>query len=225
MVTRVYLVRHCQTVGNLTGIFQGGIDTEPSERGLQQLELLALRFRNTKIDKIYSSPLGRALKTAEVINKYHGLDIIPESGIREISVGDIDGRQWAEVPKLYPEAARAWNDDPAEFVSPGGETMREVFGRVREAFLRLAKENQGKTIMLVSHGCALRSLLCFCMGKNIEDMNEVDFGGNTAVSLVEYEDGELKLIFANNDSHLPEEWTRGSKLHQPKFPVESEDKQ
>ncbi len=222
MVTRVYLVRHCQTVGNLTGIFQGGIDTEPSERGLQQLELLALRFRNIKLDKIYSSPLGRALKTAEVINQYHGLPIKTEAGIREISVGDIDGRTWAEVPKLYPEAAKVWNDSPCDFVSPGGETMREVFHRVQEAFLRLARENEGRTIMLVSHGCALRNLLCFCMGKAIEDMNEVDFGGNTAVSLVEYEDGEVRLVFANDDSHLPEEWTRGSKLHQPRFPMESE---
>ena len=217
MVTRVYLVRHCQTVGNLAGIFQGGIDTEPSERGLQQLELLALRFRNMKVDRIISSPQGRALKTAEAINKFHGLKVEIENDIREISVGDIDGRTWAEVPPLYPEAARAWNLDPAEFVSPGGETMREVFHRVSSAFERIAAENTGKTIILVSHGCALRNLLCHCFGKRIEELDSVDFGTNTAVSLVEWEDGQCRVVYSNDVSHLPEELGGGNKRHKPGF--------
>ena len=217
MVTRVFLVRHCQTVGNLDGIFQGGVDTEPSERGLQQLELLALRFRNMKIHRIITSPQGRAVKTAEAINKYHGLDVETEKDIREISVGDIDGRKWAEVPVLYPEAATAWNLTPSEFVSPGGETMREVFHRVSAAFEKIAAENTGKTIVLVSHGCALRNLLCHCFGKKIEDLGSVDFGTNTAVSLIEWEEGECKVIFSNDASHLPEELGGGNKLHKPGF--------
>lgn len=217
MVTRVYLVRHCQTLGNLQGIFQGGIDTEPSERGLQQLELLALRFRNIKIDAIYSSPQGRAMTTAGYINKYHSLALQPEEGIREISVGDIDGRPWDEVPPLYPEAATAWNLDPANFVSPGGETMRAVFERVSETYERIAAGNKGRTVVLVSHGCALRNLLCHCFGKSIEELDSVDFGTNTAVSLIEWEDGRSRVIFSNDVSHLPEELGGGNKRHKPGF--------
>ena len=71
MVTRLYIVRHCQSTGNIAGRFQGRFDAPVSPQGEQQLELLSLRFRNEAIDAVYSSPLTRAYRTAEAINRFH----------------------------------------------------------------------------------------------------------------------------------------------------------
>lgn len=207
-MVRLYLVRHCQTVGNLNGIFQGSVDTAPSEQGLVQLDLLALRFRNVPLDGIYTSPLGRAVRTAEAVNRFHGLPIQTEDGLREIGVGKMDGTEWRTIPDSYPESARQWNEEPWLFASDGGETMREVYDRISAAFVRIAGANEGRTLALVSHGCALRNLLCYCLGKPLEELNQVDFGCNTAVSLVEYEDGAVRVVYANDASHLPEETRR-----------------
>jgi broad specificity phosphatase PhoE len=210
MVTKIYLVRHCQTMGNLERIFQGQTDTEPSPDGIIQLDLLSIRFRNVHLDKIYSSTLGRAVKTAEAINKFHNVSHEKLDGFREICVGKMDGMNWDEIPEIYPDKAIAWNENPCEFVSDGGETMRDVYARMSETFENVVKDNPGKTIAVVSHGCALRNLLCYCMNKPIEELNDVDFGVNTAVSLVEAELGSRKIVFSNDASHLPDKWNKKS---------------
>ena len=72
----LYLVRHCESLGNRENIFQGQLDLDISATGEKQLALLALRFRNIPIDAVYSSPLKRAYKTAEAVDLYHSLPII-----------------------------------------------------------------------------------------------------------------------------------------------------
>lgn len=216
VMVKIYLVRHCQTLGNVNRMFQGCTDTEPSEEGLKQLELLALRFRNVHLDKIYSSNLGRAVKTAQSINKYHNIEHIELEGIREINVGKIDGMDWEKIPEKYPEFAKLWNDQPQDFISDGGETMREVFNRVSRTFDEIVSENEGKTVAIVSHGCALRNLMCYCLNKPIEELNSVDFGSNTAVSLVEVEDGVRRVVIQNDVSHIPGDH---SKPHSARFTI------
>lgn len=76
--TRILLVRHCEAEGNTNGRFQGSSDCGISGNGEKQLELLALRLRNIRIDAMYSSPLKRAWLTAEAVNRYHHLPIHAE---------------------------------------------------------------------------------------------------------------------------------------------------
>ena len=71
MVTTVIIVRHCQSMGNTEGRFQGRFDADVTPVGEQQMELLSLRFRNEKLDALYTSPLLRARRTAEAVNRYH----------------------------------------------------------------------------------------------------------------------------------------------------------
>ena len=88
---RILLIRHCETEGNLLHVFQGQNDTPVSARGQEQLTLLALRCRNIPIDVIYTSPLGRAVKTAEAVNTYHHVHIKPHAGLLEIHGGIWEG--------------------------------------------------------------------------------------------------------------------------------------
>lgn len=204
-MTKIYLVRHAEALGNVREFFQGRTDCEVSERGEKQLECLAEHFKNIPIEAIYSSPLKRTLLTAAAVNKYHNLPIQKDEGIIEINGGVWEGKPWADLPKLYPVEYGLWKNRMEDFYIEDGEKMTEVFDRMKSAMDRIAAENEGKTIAVVSHGCALRNFLCYAMGKPISALKDVGWSDNTAVSLVEYESGVPKIIFKNNNEHLPDE--------------------
>ena len=88
---KLIIVRHGVTEWNKEGRLQGKKDIPLSKEGEEQADKLAKRLKDEKIDKIYASPLKRACKTAEIINKYHKLPINIEDGLREISYGIFDG--------------------------------------------------------------------------------------------------------------------------------------
>ena len=200
---RIYFVRHAEAMGNVLEFFQGRTDTEVSEKGQAQLECLAERFRDIPIEKIYSSPLKRAAATAEAVNRHHGLPIIFDEGLIEINGGVWEGKPWSEFPVLYPTEYELWRNKMEDFYIKDGEKMIEVFERMKNAVGNIAAQNQGRTIAVVSHGCALRNYLCYANGDGIECLKDVGWSDNTAVSLVEYDDGLVpKIIFKNDGTHL-----------------------
>ncbi len=203
---KIYFVRHAEAMGNVLEFFQGRTDCEVSEKGIKQLECLAKRFKDIPIERIYSSPLKRTMATAEAVNKYHGLPIIRDERLIEINGGVWEGRKWSDLPELYPVEYDLWKNKMEDFYIEGGEKMTEVYSRMKAAVQDIASQNRGRTIAVVSHGCALRNYLCFAMGKPIQFLKDVGWSDNTAVSLVEY-DEELrpKIIFKNSNDHLPEE--------------------
>ena len=87
-MTTVYLVRHAKSVGNTERIFQGRSNLGLSSEGMAQLPQLAERFREIPLDAIYSSPLQRAMQTAEAVNHYHHLPVQTEEGLCEIFAGE-----------------------------------------------------------------------------------------------------------------------------------------
>lgn len=210
-MTKIYLVRHAEAMGNVEEFFQGQTDCELSEKGKKQLELLAERFRDIPIEAIYSSPLKRTIDTAEAVNKYHNLPIIRDDGLIEINGGVWEGKPWADLPKLYPVEHDLWQNKMQDFYVADGERMTEVFERMKNAVDKIAAENDGRTIAVVSHGCALRNFLCYAMGKPISALKDVGWSDNTAVSLVEYENGVPKIIFKNSNDHLTGELSTLSK--------------
>lgn len=209
MVTRLIIVRHCQSAGNLSGRFQGRFDADVSAAGEQQLDLLSLRFRNEGLDAIYSSPLVRARKTAEAVNRFHGLPILLEEDLSEIDVGEMENMRMPEIAVRFPETARLWDEAPDLCRFPGGETMREVYTRVNRAVDRIAAENRGGTVLVATHGGVIRNLYArVCFGK-LEGIRESAVFGNTGVSILEAgEDGSLSWKLLNDLSHLPEELRR-----------------
>ena len=205
-MTTVYIVRHAEAVGNSEFRFNGITDTDITEKGEHQLDSLAERFRSVSFDRIYSSPLIRTRKTADAVNRFHGLDIIIDNDIIEINGGSWEGRKMDEVGKESPELVMMWVKDPLNFKAPDGESMRDVFARVSSALKRLAAENQGKTIVVVSHGCAIKNMLCYASTGDMSEIGKPDIAENTAVSKVIFDDAlNASVEFSNDSSHLSEE--------------------
>ena len=214
MVTKIYLVRHAEAEGNVKEFFQGNIDTPLTEKGEQQLECLAERFRPVHLDAMYASPFQRAMLTAEAVDRYHDLPIEPEYALREINGGEWEGRFWKDLPALYPDAYRLWTTDMPAFCAPNGDAMTDVYNRMQNVLTEIAKAHFGETVAVVSHGCALRNFLAYVESGTINGLADVGWSDNTAVSLVEY-DGESdawKLVYKNDSAHLTPELStlRGS---------------
>ncbi len=201
--TTVYLVRHAEAMGNVLEVFQGHTDCEVSDKGRKQLDCLAERFKDVQFDAIYSSPLKRTVETAKAVNRYHSHEIILNRKLIEINGGAWENQKWADIPKLFPEEYDLWTSKMHEFSIKGGESMTEVYERMKNAVTEIIRQNIGKTIVIVSHGCAIRNYLCYAGGENIDCLEKVGWADNTAVSLVEYDESlNPTIIYKNNADHL-----------------------
>ena len=200
---KIYLIR-AEAIGNINETFQGGTDENLTEKGYRQLVELSERFKDIPLDAIYSSPLIRAKETAKAVNKYHGLDIAYDEGLIEINGGVWEGKRWKDIPLLYPVEYNLWTYEMHKFYIEDGESLVEVSERMQKTIGDIVSQNVGKNIAVVSHGCAIKTYLCFASGKTLDKIQEMGWSDNTSVSLIEYEDDLIpRIIYKNNSDHLP----------------------
>ena len=202
MSAKLIIVRHGEAAGNHERYFQGHADGAISQRGKEQLKALAARFESVEFDAIYSSPLTRARETAEACNCRMKLPVQLDERLIEINGGVFEGVRWADLPEKFPEQAKLWDAQPWLFHPENGEAMTEVRERISQAVCDIAAANEGKTVVITSHGCAIRNLLCWAKRWPIERLNDVAWCDNTAISVIEIENGLPTLISENDNSHI-----------------------
>ena len=206
-MTYIYLVRHCEAMGNQKRLFQGSTDCDISEIGAKQLEYLKARFSNIKLDAIYSSPLLRAQKTAQAVSYGKGLEIITRKNLAELDGGVVEGKPFVEAFNAIPGLADAWNNHPQDFAPEGGEAMKDAYVRIYDEILALARQNRNKTIAAATHGGVLRCLMCRVLYYDITRLKDVPWCENTAVTLLKIDDDDkIGVEFFNDYSHVPSEY-------------------
>ena len=208
-LTKIYFVRHCEATGNLDRTFQGSIDTDITELGEKQLEKLSERFKNIKLDKIYTSPLLRAKKTALAVKGENDVEIEVLDGIIELNGGVLEGKPIMVSFEKYPHLKDAWFNHPEDFYPENGEAMCDAYDRIKKSFFDLVEKHKGETIACTSHGGIIRCLECFLTYNDIKQLKNVPFFGNTAVGLFVVDDeNKVEIKFTNDYSHLPPELFR-----------------
>ncbi len=196
-------MRHGYSEGNLLGEFHGHMDGDLTDLGHEQAERAGVYLKDRKIDVAYSSDLRRAYKTALHITKYHGIEPIKDENLREIYAGEWEGKKFSELERDYPELYGTWRSDPADFVSIDGESMREVYDRLKTEVERIVGENRGKTVLVATHATPLRCLACTWLGKPLSEFNSVAWMNNAAISEIDYaDDGTITPIVINYTEHL-----------------------
>lgn len=206
-MVKIYLVRHCEAAGNKAKLFQGAIDCDISENGREQLAFLHERFKNIHIDKAFSSPLMRAYKTAMAAVWGKGIEVLKIADLTEINGGELEGRPFTEIFADGTVYGDTWYNHPQNFVPKGGESMREVYERIWRGVKAIADdpENEGKTLLIASHGAAIRNLLCRLQYGSIEKLRITEWSANTAVTLLTADENGISIEYSNDLSHLPEE--------------------
>ena len=201
-MTKLYLIRHAEAEGNLYRIAQGQYNSILTDRGCRQVEALERRFAEISVDAVYSSDLYRTCATASAIYRPKGLHLNRRRDLREICVGKWEQRTWGDIAREDPEQMENFSHHLERWHVDGAETPEQVRDRVLSAVQEIAAENEGRTVAVFSHGCAIRILLATLQGLSIAQLGETAHGDNTAVSLLEVENGVLRVVFRDDNSHL-----------------------
>lgn len=206
-MTYIYLIRHCEAMGNQKRLFQGSTDCDISDTGAKQLEYLAERFKSIKLDAVFSSPLIRTQKTAHAIADYKGLPVILRENLIELHGGIVEGKPFQEAFSSIEGLADAWNNHPQDFAPQGGEPMRNAYERIYTEILNLAQQNRNKTIAVATHGGVSRCLMCRILYNDINRLKDVPWCENTAVTLLKIDDdNKIGVEFFNDYSHVPSQY-------------------
>ncbi len=200
-MTLAYLMRHGQTAWNKSEIFRGRADVPLNETGLKEAELAAAYFRDRKVDAVYSSPISRAVQTAEKIADALGLKVLPHPGITDMSFGDWEGRPIKEVEHRDAERFRLWQEAPHLLKVPGGESLAEVRTRAVAALEDAIRKHEKGTVIMVTHRVVTKVLICAILGLDESHFWQID-QDSTAINLVRYKGGRYALSLMNETCHL-----------------------
>lgn len=195
---KLYLIRHGVTDQNKRRCLQGRSDIELNEDGRDLARKTAEGLKDVDFDLIFTSPLKRAYETAEIIRGDRKIPLIPREELLEISFGTYEGLCFGKDHYNIPdEAFMNFFHKPQEYTTPPeGESFEQVIARTGLLLQELKQKPEygDKTILLSTHGCALKAVLA-----NITKVPMKDFWGegvhkNCAVSLVELVEGEFVLV-------------------------------
>jgi len=202
-MTRLIIVRHAESHLNLLNRIQGQMDSKLTPKGMKQAARLAVRMKNFKIDKIYSSDLGRAYSTTVEITKHLKTKIVSDPRLREIHLGTWEGMTPAEVDELYDRGYQKWLKKPSECRIPKSERLtsfrKRITGRVRE----IALANPKKTVLLVTHGGAITAMLSEWLKADFDTLLLNLHIENTSLLFAEFTEKRIRIHGINDTAHLP----------------------
>ena len=201
-MTTLILVRHGESVWNRAGRIQGQVNSPLTDLGINQAKAISDHLSGILLNQeleIYTSPLDRAIQTAEIIAQ--GIDhpsskIIIEERLNDFNVGEISGTfGWDKVAEIFPEQAQLRLQDPMRFHPSGGESGAEFEARLRSLLEDLMDD--GALKLMVSHGIVnkfIRGILKNLSGKEMVQLGESQ---NTIYRLEEGEETEIKILPLN----------------------------
>eukprot|EP00291_Cryptomonas_curvata_P016882 CAMPEP_0172168714 /NCGR_PEP_ID=MMETSP1050-20130122/10302_1 /TAXON_ID=233186 /ORGANISM="Cryptomonas curvata, Strain CCAP979/52" /LENGTH=215 /DNA_ID=CAMNT_0012839689 /DNA_START=137 /DNA_END=781 /DNA_ORIENTATION=+ len=164
----ILLIRHGETEWNSLGKWQGQQDSPLTDQGISQAAALGHRLKLSlqQVDRVYSSDLPRAKRTAEIINAILAArePVHEVSLLRERSFGIFEGRTRDEVMKDFPTQYTAFQKFDLDYAVDGGESRRQVLDRAMQGLEQIADDNAGGTVLVVSHGAVLSIVMRHLLG-------------------------------------------------------------
>lgn len=206
-MTTVYLTRHGQTVWNLDKRLQGSGNSDLTDLGIYQAEQLKKRLDNINLDIVYTSPLERAKKTANILRGNRDIEVVDVDGFKEISFGEYEGHTEEELLKVGKgkEIKEIFNGS-MDIKAPGGESLRELYNRVGEALDNILKNSINKNILIVAHGMTLKAIMNY-FNKGNGFYKEIM--GQASLSKINCFDDRFDFEFINDSNHIDKKINSG----------------
>lgn len=199
--TELIVVRHGETVWNREGRQQGWLDTDLTELGVAQTQAVAEGLAEAGIAAVYSSDLGRAVKSAQIIAEKLGLAVVTEERLRERNLGIVQGMTLAEFAEEKPDEYARFSSCDADYVVPEGESRRQISERVVASVNDIAGRHEGKRVLLVAHGGVLNSMFRYAVG--LEPAGERGFLlYNSSINMFVVRNGKWQLARWGDTHHL-----------------------
>ncbi len=191
---RLYIIRHGETPWNTQLRLQGMSDTELNEKGRALAEATAQAMREIPFDLALTSPLKRAEETARIILAGRDIPLLYEPRIREISFGELEGRQLTREERENPGTEFYHFFHAPEHYRPaaGGERIQDLLARTADFLeeLRHKEEWRDRTILVSTHGAASRALLAAIRHAPLSDFWCGGVPKNCAVTIADLEHGD-----------------------------------
>lgn len=201
----IYVIRHGRTALNVQKVFRGHLDGPLDAVGFEQAELTGKFLQDVDLGAIYTSPLERAVQTAEAIKKYQndGVAVVSEPGFMDLSYGEWEGKTYPQVQEQYPELYRLWETDPRAVKVPGAETLQAAKKRTWSALQRLISESTGPALAIVSHRVVNKLLLTGMLGLTESEFWKLQ-QDTCCVNVIEYkrQTDEFAVLKMNESLHV-----------------------
>lgn len=194
----VYLLRHGQTSWNADGNrYCGRTDLPLTGLGTEQANAVFKQLTSISFNAVYSSPLQRAFKTAQIASG--NKEVIKDQRLIEADFGNWEGKTREQFMEEDPLLWDAWSNDPTKTKAGGtGETAMEVIERVDTFFSSLLQEKVSGNILVVAHNAVNRFYLAYKLGMKIKDYRKL-VQENSTITLFQLDDhGELTLYHLNS---------------------------
>ena len=202
-MTTLLLIRHGESEANRQNIFAGQIDPELQNRGVAQAELTAKYIvENYKVDKIYSSDLKRAYKTAKCLGDLLGMEVIADQRLREIDGGKWEGENYLHLLDKYPVEFGNWINHIGKAFCPDGESVIQLGERMMDVLTEIAQNNDGKTVAIGTHAASIRVAQSIVQTGGLKDMENVPWVSNASVTVLTYDNGKWDVPVVSEDKHL-----------------------
>ncbi len=203
-MTTFFLIRHaaCGGLGQKLWGRTPGICL--NEKGEMQAQHLAERFKNIKLDALYSSPLERALQTADVVARNMKLEVRKSAAANEINFGEWTGKTFDELSN--DGQWRRFNSHRSMTKIPGGESFLEVQNRIVKEIEELAAQHGKGQVAIVSHADVIRAAVAYFAATPIDMILRFEISP-CSVSVLAVNDDNATLLTINSTSDLTQLWT------------------
>lgn len=206
-MVKFIIIRHGYSQFNKEERFTGQLDIPLDDLGVIQAKLTAdYIVQNFRIDAIYSSNLSRAINTAKPISEVLKLPIHLDEGLMEMYAGCWQGMLVEDIKKQYPKEFELWATDEGLARCGDGESTEELIERCKKTFHKIAEENEGKTILISTHGGVVSAIHCGWLQIPLAEMKNLPHVANASVTVAEYNTQKktAKFLQIGYHEHLKE---------------------
>lgn len=199
---RLIVVRHGETLWNTQGRWQGHDDSSLTPKGLSQAEAVGRHLSNEDFSIIYTSDLGRARHTAEIIADATGKTVKSETRLRERHLGVFQGLTVSEMAEQYPELFHQYQQGDSNFIIPEGESLQQKHNRSIACFTDIASRHPGDAIVVVTHGGVINALARHAAGIPLDAEVSPLKIWNAGINTFLYQNAKWEIVAFGEVSHL-----------------------
>ena len=202
-MTKLYFIRHGESVANLAGQFAGSFDVPLTEKGRAQALATAAYLRNVPFAAVYTSDLTRAYDTGRAVAQSHRIPVCTTDQLREIYAGDWEGKPYQQLETEYPASYHVWRTQIGLAQCPNGESVAQLQERIRRCVEEIVRNHPNESICIATHATPIRVMECVWRNISLDNMHTIPWVSNASVTIVEYDEhGVGRLIARDIHDHL-----------------------
>lgn len=200
----LYITRHGETEWNIQRRMQGWKNSNLTERGLRNARALGEALEDVEFKRVYCSPLDRTRQTTELILNGRDIEVVYEENLREIHLGEVEGKNQQEANEIYPGFSSHFWENPHLYKPKSGEDFYQVRERVIKTLDKIIAENPSGNVLIVTHGVVLKTIHSYFKKLPMERLWDPPFIYDTSLTIVEIEEGYINIALEGDISHIKE---------------------